>query len=531
MTKALFKKQMMEVFSWIYKDRKTGKNRSSKGIIGYAVFNLLIFIFLGGIFYSVSNMLCTPLFKADIGWMYFAIMGLIAVAMGVFGSVFNTFSSLYQAKDNDLLLSMPIPPSRILTVRLFGVFTMGLMYELIVIIPAIIVFFKNAHANLLGIIFTLVIPIILSLFVLTLSCILGWVVALVNSRLKNKSMITVIISLAFIAAYYYLYSQAYNMLQKILANPQEIGNRIKVVLYPLYHMGLAAQGNILSMLIFTLIIVALFAAVYLILSKSFLKLATANRSTSKAKYKQKSLKAVSKEQALLLKELRRFTGSPTYMLNCGLGTVFMPVAAVAFLVKGNYLNELMLELFGDERDIAVLISLAAICMIATMNDITAASVSLEGKNLWILKAYPISAAQVLKAKVKLSLLLTLPPALILTVCAQIALKPNLPMIIIMPIIVIAFVLLLSLAGLALNLKMPNLNWTNETIPVKQGLPVMLTLFGGWLFVFALGVIYFVLSKFVSPLVFMLCVSVLLILMSALMIMWLKKKGTKILESL
>ena len=60
---------------------------------------------------------------------------------------------------------------------------------------------------------------------------------------------------------------------------------------------------------------------------------------------------------------------------------------------------------------------------------------------------------------------------------------------------------------------------------------MLTLFGGWLFVFALGVIYFVLSKFVSPLVFMLCVSLLLILISALMIIWLKKKGTKILESL
>lgn len=40
-------------------------------------------------------------------------------------------SSLYQAKDNDMLLSMPIPTSRILLVRLSGVYAMGLMYELI----------------------------------------------------------------------------------------------------------------------------------------------------------------------------------------------------------------------------------------------------------------------------------------------------------------------------------------------------------------------------------------------------------------
>ena len=34
---------------------------------------------------------------------------MIALALGIFGSVFNTFASLYQAKDNDLLLSLPIP--------------------------------------------------------------------------------------------------------------------------------------------------------------------------------------------------------------------------------------------------------------------------------------------------------------------------------------------------------------------------------------------------------------------------------------
>ena len=61
MTKALFRKQMMEVFSWLFQDKKSGKNRTKGGIIGFAVLYLLLFGFLGGIFYVTANMLCACL--------------------------------------------------------------------------------------------------------------------------------------------------------------------------------------------------------------------------------------------------------------------------------------------------------------------------------------------------------------------------------------------------------------------------------------------------------------------------------------
>ena len=46
MTKALFKRQMMEVFSWLYQEKKTGRHRSAKGVVGTAVLYLLLFGFL-----------------------------------------------------------------------------------------------------------------------------------------------------------------------------------------------------------------------------------------------------------------------------------------------------------------------------------------------------------------------------------------------------------------------------------------------------------------------------------------------------
>ena len=49
-------------------------------------------------------------------WLYRALMGIVSVTLGVFGSVFNTFSTLYQAKDNDLLFAMPITERSVLTI-------------------------------------------------------------------------------------------------------------------------------------------------------------------------------------------------------------------------------------------------------------------------------------------------------------------------------------------------------------------------------------------------------------------------------
>ena len=44
--------------------------------------------------------------------------GIMALALAVFGSVFMTQTQLYDAKDNELLLSMPIRPLHILMSRM-----------------------------------------------------------------------------------------------------------------------------------------------------------------------------------------------------------------------------------------------------------------------------------------------------------------------------------------------------------------------------------------------------------------------------
>ena len=129
MLKTLVKKQLMEIFRSYFYNAKTNQKRSKNAVVGYIVlFAAVMIVIIGGMFTVMSLALCVPLAQAGMSWLYFAIMSLMAAFLGAFGSVFNTYAGLYAAKDNDLLLSLPIPVRTLMASRLLGVYLMGLMY-------------------------------------------------------------------------------------------------------------------------------------------------------------------------------------------------------------------------------------------------------------------------------------------------------------------------------------------------------------------------------------------------------------------
>ena len=126
MLKTLLKKQIVEIFRNYYYDPKKNRARSKGATIAYIVlFAFLMIGVMGVMFTGLSLVLCSSFHEVGMDWMYFALMGLLAVFLGAFGSVFNTYSGLYLAKDNDLLLSMPSPVRYIMLSRLLSVYLMG----------------------------------------------------------------------------------------------------------------------------------------------------------------------------------------------------------------------------------------------------------------------------------------------------------------------------------------------------------------------------------------------------------------------
>lgn len=140
MLKILLKRQFSEIFKGFYYNAKTNSRRSKKSSVLFVVsFVLLLTVFVGGMFAMIAVAMCKPLFEANFGWLYFAFFSVLAFLFGLFGSVFNTYSSLYLSKDNDLILSLPIPVNTVIVSRLLSVYLMGALYSLLVLVPALIV--------------------------------------------------------------------------------------------------------------------------------------------------------------------------------------------------------------------------------------------------------------------------------------------------------------------------------------------------------------------------------------------------------
>lgn len=450
MLKTLLKKQMAEIFRNYFYDPKKNKMRSRGATAMYiALYVLLMAGMLGGMFALLAVGICAPMAAAGVGWLYYLVMGLIAVLLGAFGSVFSTYSSLYLSKDNDLLLSMPIPVRYVMASRLLGVYLLGLMYSGVATVPAVIVYWIVAPVTAGTIVGGVLMVLLVSVIVMVLSCLLGWVVARISLKLKNKSFITVILSLAFLAAYYFVYYKAQGLITLLAENAAVYGAKIRGSAYLLYLFGI----------------------------------------------------------------------------------VMLPVAGIALLIKGRALAQLLDEAFGAGADIVPVLLCAAACLLASMNDMAAPSVSLEGRQLWLAQSLPVTPWQVLRAKLEMQLLLTGVPVLFCALCAVIVLPGGAAEMALAVVAALLYTLLSALAALALGLKMPNLTWTNEITPIKQGGSVMLALFANWFYAIALGGLYFLCGRYLSAAAYLAIFAAVTAVVCALLLRWLKRRGTRIFAAL
>ena len=532
MLKVLVKKQLTEVFKGYFYDAKKNRMRSKGAIAAWFVFFFVIMVgMLGGMFTMLSLSLCDPLTKAGMGWLYFLLMGGIALMLGAFGSVFNTYSSLYLAKDNDLLLSLPIPVRTIITARLLNVYLLGTMYAATAVLPALIVYWIVCGVTAARLICGLLLFLIISVIVLLLSCVLGWAVARISLRLKNKSFVSVLVSLLFIGGYYFFYFKASDVIQDLVLHAAAYGEKIKGAAYGLYLFGRIGEGDWFAAAVFLAAAAVLSALVWLLLSRSFLNIATGSGSTGRVRYVEKAAKEKSVFGALLSKEFRRFAASPNYMLNCGLGILLIPACGVLLLVKGREFCALLNRVFSTLPDTAAVLVCAVLCMLTSMNDMAAPSVSLEGRSLWIPQSLPILPKTVLRAKASLQLILTGIPMLFAVVCAALTVPASPAVKVLLCALPLVYTAFFAVFSTVIGVRMPILNWTNETAPIKQSGAVLIVMFGCWGFCTVLGGLYLLIGYKLGAASYLLLWTALYAAAGLFLLRWLDGRGSRIFAEL
>ena len=101
------------------------------------------------------------------------------------------------------------------------------------------------------------------------------------------------------------------------------------------------------------------------------------------------------------------------------------------------------------------------------------------------------------------MLLTGIPAMLCLIACWIALRLPWVKCLIGAAAVLSFIWLWAEAGLLLDLRNPNLNWTSEIVPIKQNMSAMICLFGSWVLAFLLAAGGFMLEKYISCRIYLL----------------------------
>lgn len=486
---------------------------------------------LGYLLKTYYDMLAAPLLTLGLGWLYFTLAGLAATALAVMGSLFLAKSQLYEARDNDQLLCLPLPPAAILASRMLTLYLYTLAWSTLALVPALLAWLGagGGASPALAVLFLL-----MPAPALALACALGWVLALITGRMRNKSLVTVTCSLVFLAGYFYLNMKAGNWVVALAADASRLAGRFDGVA-PLAWFGQAAMGDAGALGLTALTLLLPLAAVYALLNATFMHMATTRRAPAHRRYRARATRAtraMGVGSALVRRELTHFAASAVWLLNGGLGLLMLAAGTVYLCWQAGAVRPVLAQLDAAGAPLPLAAMLAGVvglmlstCMIA------APSLSLEGRQLYILQSLPIAPARILFAKLYAQCIVCTPFVVLCVPAAGLALGLDAGRLALTLVVSLLLNLWMAIVGVVFGLLMPNFDWRTEAQPVKRGAAVTLSMLVGIASMAMLGVLYAVTRRAVTETVFLALAGVLLAALTAAALWWLHGAGARRLTAL
>lgn len=197
----------------------------------------------------------------------------------------------------------------------------------------------------------------------------------------------------------------------------------------------------------------------------------------------------------------------------------------ALLWKGRKIFTMLNGMFGSHDGVVLLLVTIMLCGLISMDIMTAPSISLEGKSLWIAQSLPVTSWQVLRAKLDMQLILNSIPVMLCMICTAVVCPFKIGQFVMMILQVLSFVFVMAGFGLFMGVIKPVLTWTNELTPIKQSASVMITMFGGFGYTALLFIGYMMLPGY--TLGYMLYISIFIVVnvvAGLTLYIWLKTKG-------
>ena len=515
-------------------DMKIFKIKTKKNSKSAILLPLFIALYLMFVIWGSANTMFEKIAPLHICYILLSLFVFSVSLLTFIEGIYKTGSLIFNCKDDQLLLSLPIKRRTVLFIRVFKFYVFELLYNTIFLLPIMVAYIRWAdNIDYTYYITSIIMLILLPVIPIVLSLIIGTITSSLSSRFKYKNAAQIILSMVLILGILYFSYNMDGMVEYLMKHATSINDLISKIYYPAgVYANLVTDFNWGDLFIFIIVNIVIFVVAIFILGKFYFKINSRLKgvtTTKKVKLSDIVIKKRSVTGSLVRKELNTFFKTPVFIVNAGFALVLFILIVIVASIKFDSIlpmfegTDISLDLVINKISVFIFMLISAA---AYMTSITNSVVSLEGKNINIIKSLPVNTKTILMSKIYSSLVLTTPVFLLGDIILFIRFKVSILESIMLLILSILIPLVSHFIGILVNLKYPKLDAENSSEVVKQSASSFISVMIGMsLFILSVFVGMIVVDKFSS--IFILGSAIIIyIIINMLLYLRLSTKGVK-----
>lgn len=478
----LLKIQLLGIFG-INKMLHEQDEKQKRKAVGMGLLFTFVAIMCVGASFIYNYGVLMSLASLKLEGLYIPLVVVVTSFIILFTTLYKVNGLLFAFKDYDRMMTLPIKTSYIVASRIILLYILNFAFLCIVMIPA-------------GIIYSLMIPttsyfwikyfisfFFIPLIPIIIGAVVGSIITMIASRFKHTSLISTLLYIILICTFMVFMSTGNQKMAATFMDTEVVGKLLLKFInhtYPLamlYGEGVCGN-NILALVIFIGSSLLAFIVFVSVLGIEFKAIHTALTTTKiSSNYQLGKLKGDTPLMALYKKEIRRYFSSSIYVMNTSIGSILLLLFTGSLCFVDLKQMEDLLEIPGLSYYVSQYAPLVLSGFIVLMTT-TASTISLEGKNIWILQSIPIPVKTIFLSKLMVQLVISVPAIIVGGIIMIIILPTTFIQSIIILVLPLIYTVLVGILGLIANLKYPKLDWNNEVEVVKQGMATFMSMIGG-----------------------------------------------------
>lgn len=443
------------------------------------------------------------------------------LGLAVMMSLLRSSGYVFHYKDYDILAPLPIKDTTVLFAKLTVMLLLLYITSVLFVAPIAFGYFYFRSFSIIAIIYFIIGFLVTPLIPIVLMSFVSLLLNIITKRLPFSKLLNIILMFAlFIGIFIVSFSFGAVESNPLTGQVDMVDGLSRFYLPISFFINGVHELNHLEFLLYVILNIGVFVGYVFLIEKLVRKTNQSKQKQYFSRRKKATYQTKPLWLTLVIKEAKKFFSIPIYVVNSGLGVVIMFALGAASIFFSADIEPLLVSFSSLNISVLpILFIVFGFCIVMTYT--TSVSLSLEGKQLWVIKSLPIEPFYVMISKVIFNLILLIPVGVLSGLILTFTLKLSLAESAVLIFGIVSLSVLSSLVGSYINLLLPKFEFNSEVEVIKQSIASFVAIFGGYGILISLGFMYYGLSSYLDDILNFTVLILFINLLSVLLVVFLK----------